>query len=161
MFGLPSPALIVGGILLTLLIASGALNACQHRENGHLRDQKATLTANLQTATDANDSQSKAITSLENANNLWAKSCTTSVEIVAQAAAATGYRARVESLSGELAKVKAHASADCQTLLATDLGALCGPVSDLLRERANGGGEGAHGGSQSPGGATAAGESHP
>lgn len=144
MFGLPSPALYVGAGLLALVISLGGVVSCQHRENGQLRDQKAQLAASLKSATDANESQSKAIGTLETANADWASKCTATEVLKQQAAVADEFRKQKDALAGELAKVKAHASPTCQTLLATDFGAVCPDVAGLMRERANGRGEGPH-----------------
>jgi chromosome segregation ATPase len=130
----PSQSLYAGAALL--LLASAALNACQHRVNGELREEVGRLSAALATARAANTSQAAALSELEKANREWSRECRVSDELHAQAALAAEFRSRADALSRELAKVKSHAPPSCQTLLETDIGAVCGPVTDLLRQHA-------------------------
>lgn len=136
MLGLPSPALYAGAGLLGLLVLSGGINACQHRTIGELRTELGEKKAQLDSAIWANASQTKAIDDLKAANDNWAATCVSPTAMLQEAAKAAEFRARIESLSGELAKVKANASPSCKALLETDFGAVCGPLTDVLRERA-------------------------
>lgn len=140
MLGLPSPALYLGAGLLALLVASGALNACQHRENASLRDSVAAEQAARAVAVSANQTQSESITKLENAVALWKAAASVSDDLRTQAAQAADYRAELDRLSTDIHQVKAHESPDCQTFLAMDLGARCPAVAGRLRELADGGG---------------------
>lgn len=133
MLGLPSPALYAGAGLLGLLVASGALNACQHRENASLRESLATERAARAVAVEANQSQSEAITKLENAVEQWKQAAAISDDLRTQAAQAADYHAQLDRLSADFRQVKAHESTDCQTLLAVDLGTRCPAVAAKLR----------------------------
>lgn len=155
MLGLPSPALYAGAGLLALLIASGGLNACQHRENASLRDTVASERAARAVAVSANQTQSDAITALEKAVARWKAAATVSDDLRAQAAQAAGYRAQLERRAASLHEVKVHESPDCQSLLAVDFGARCPVLAGRLRELASGSREGPHGDRRSAGGAAA------
>jgi hypothetical protein len=144
MLGLPSPALYVGAGLLTLLVASGGLNACQHRENATLRDAVASERAARAAAVSANKSQSDAITKLEKSVALWKAAASISDDLRNQAAQAADYRARLDRQAADLHEVKVHESPDCQSLLAMDFGARCPVLAGRLRELAAGSREGPH-----------------
>lgn len=133
---MPSLQLWIGAGLLGLLIVSGSLNACQHRTIGNLRSELGSTRAKLDTAVSANQSQSDAIGRLEESQRQWEQECTLSADIKTQAAQAVEFRSRIQSLSGELAKVKANASPSCKALLETDFGAACPDILGVMRERA-------------------------
>lgn len=134
-----SPLLIVLLRKAWPYLAGAALFAViwlQHRENASLRDSLATERAARAVAVEANQTQSDAITKLEAAVKQWQEAAAVADDIKAQAAQAADYRAQLDQRATDFHQVKAHETPDCQSFLATDLGARCPAIAGRLRELA-------------------------